>query len=77
MKKVFYFSLMVMTMFLMTACSSSGPGDAMKKYGNYLIKGDYEKSVDGIDLEEQLAEENGRAKGRACVHAERESFQRI
>lgn len=30
MKKVFYFSLMVMTMFLMTACSSSGPGDAMK-----------------------------------------------
>ena len=64
MKKVFYFSLMVMTMFLMTACSSSGPGDAMKKYGNYLIKGDYEKFVE-------------RAKGRACVHAERESFQRI
>ena len=31
MKKVFYFSLMVMTMFLMTACSSSGPGDAMEK----------------------------------------------
>ena len=52
MKKVFYFSLMVMTMFLMTACSSSGPGDAMKKYGNYLIKGDYEKFVDGIALDD-------------------------
>ena len=47
MKKVFYFSLMVMAMFVMTACSSSSsPGDAMKKYGNYLIQGDYEKFVD-------------------------------
>mgnify|MGYP001538881714 CR=1 FL=1 len=76
MKKVFYFSLMVMTMFLMTACSSSGPGDAMKKYGNYLIKGDYEKFVDGLAFDESVGE-NERAKGRACVHAERESFQRI
>ena len=49
MKKVFYFSLMVMAMFMMAACSSSSsPGDAMKKYSNYLIKGDYEKFVDGI-----------------------------
>ena len=51
MKKVFYFSLIVMAMFMMAACSSSsGPGDAMKKYSNYLIKGDYEKFVDGIAL---------------------------
>lgn len=51
MKKVFYFSLMVMAMFMMAACfSSSSPGDAMKKYSNYLIKGDYEKFVDGIAL---------------------------
>ena len=49
MKKVFYFSLM----FMMAACSSSSsPGDAMKKYSNYLIKGDYEKFVDGIALDD-------------------------
>lgn len=53
MKKVFYFSLMVMAMFMMAACSSSSsPGDAMKKYSNYLIKGDYEKFVDGIALDD-------------------------
>ena len=52
MKKVFYFSLMVMTMFLMTACSSSGPGDAMKKYGNYLIKG-VDESVGAEKMKEQ------------------------
>lgn len=50
----------------------------MKKYGNYLIKGDYEKFVDGLAFDESVgAGENERAKGRACVHAERESFQRI
>ena len=38
MKKVFYFSLMVMAMFMMAACSSSSsPGDAMKKYSNYPV----------------------------------------
>jgi len=53
MKKVFYFSLMIMTMFVMAACSSSGgPGDAMKKYGNYLIKGNYEKFVDGLAFDQ-------------------------
>ncbi|MBD9091715.1 MAG: DUF4878 domain-containing protein [Bacteroides oleiciplenus] len=55
MKKVFYFSLMVMTMFVMAACSSSsGPGDSMKKYCNDLIKGNYEKFVDGIALGENV-----------------------
>lgn len=49
MKKIFYFSLMVMTMFVMAACSStSTPGGAMKQYGKYLTDGDYEKFVDGI-----------------------------
>ena len=55
MKKVFYFSLMVMTIFVMAACSSpSGPGDAMKKYCNDLVKGNYEKFVDGIALGENI-----------------------
>ena len=58
MKKVFYFSLMVMAMFMMAACSSSSsPGDAMKKYSNYLIKGDYEKFVDGLAFDESVGAE--------------------
>ena len=77
MKKVFYFSLMVMTMFLMTACSSSGPGDAMKKYGNYLIKGDYEKFVDGLAFDESVGAEKMKEQKDGLVYAERESFQRI
>ena len=58
MKKVFYFSLMVMAMFMMAACSSSSsPGDAMKKYSNYLIKGDYEKFVDDSETADKLKEQ--------------------
>lgn len=54
MKKVFYLSLMVMAMFVMAACSSSPstPGDALKKYSEYLQKGDYEKFVDGLAFDE-------------------------
>ena len=32
-------------------------GDAMKKYGNYLIKGDYEKFVDGLAFDESVGAE--------------------
>lgn len=44
MKKVFYFTMMVMAVFVMAACSSSPstPGDALKKYSGYLQSGDYE-----------------------------------
>ncbi len=54
MKKVFYFSMMVMAMFLMTACSSSPatPGDALKKYSEFLQSGDYENFVEGLAFEE-------------------------
>lgn len=50
MKKVFYFSMMVMAMFVMTACSSSSntPGGALKKYSEYLKNGEYEKFVEGM-----------------------------
>lgn len=60
MKKGFYFSLMVMmTMFVMAACSSSTstPGDAMKKYSDYLIQGDYEKFVDGFAFDGEMTAE--------------------
>lgn len=58
MKKVFYFSVMTMVVFFMAACSSSDtPGGAMKKYGNYLIEGDYEKFVDGFAFAEDLDSE--------------------
>ena len=43
MKKVFYFTMMVMAVFVMAACSSSPstPGDALKKYSGYLQSGDF------------------------------------
>mgnify|MGYP001057182432 CR=1 FL=1 len=77
MKKVFYFSLMVMTMFLMTACSSSGPGDAMKKYGNYLIKGDYEKFVDGLAFDESVGAEKMKEQkdGLVSMLKEKEKYR--
>lgn len=51
MKKVFYVSLMVMTMFIIAACSStSTPGGAMKQYAGYLVNGNYEKFVEGFDV---------------------------
>lgn len=54
MKKVFYFSVMVMAMFVMASCSSSPstPGDALKKYSQYLQSGDYEKFVEGLAFDE-------------------------
>ena len=50
MKKVFYFTMMVMAVFVMAACSSSPstPGDALKKYSGYLQSGDYENFVEGL-----------------------------
>lgn len=54
MKKVFYFSVMVMAMFVMASCSSSPstPSDALKKYSQYLQSGDYEKFVEGLAFDE-------------------------
>ncbi len=55
MKKGFYFSLMVMAVFVIAACSStSTPGGAMKQYGNYLVNGDYEKFVDGFAVDSEM-----------------------
>lgn len=68
MKKVFYFSLIAMTMFIMAACSSSdGPGDAMKRYSNYLIKGNYEKFVDGIAFRQDATPDNLKEQKDALV----------
>lgn len=45
--------MIVMTMFVMAACSSSNtPGGALKQYSEYLQKGDYEKFVDGLTFDE-------------------------
>ena len=54
MKKVFYFTMMVMAVFVMAACSSSPstPGDALKKYSGYLQSGDYENFVEGLAFDD-------------------------
>lgn len=49
MKKVFYFGMLAIAILVMAACSSSNnPGDALKKYGQYLQNGDYENFVEGL-----------------------------
>lgn len=49
MKKVFYFGMLAIAILVMAACSSSSnPGDALKKYGQYLQNGDYENFVEGL-----------------------------
>ena len=55
MKKVLYFSLMLVAMLAMASCSSSpsSPGSAMKEYSEYLQKGDYAKFVDGLAFDDK------------------------
>lgn len=49
MKKVFYFGMLAIAILVMAACSSSNnPGDALKKYGQYLQNGNYENFVEGL-----------------------------
>lgn len=73
MKKVFYFSMMVMAMFVMTSCSSSSntPGGALKKYSEYLKNGEYEKIVEGMAFKDsQDAAKVKESKGSAGFHAQ-------
>ncbi|KAA6336727.1 hypothetical protein EZS27_015131 [termite gut metagenome] len=53
MKKIIYFSLLLITLFTIAACFSETetPGAAAKKYAEYLVSGDYEKFVDAIAIE--------------------------
>jgi len=72
MKKnvVYLFGLLVMSVFLFSACSSSGssPGEAAKKYMNHFKTGDYEKFVDGMAVGEDSSEEEIKA-GKAMMLA--------
>lgn len=69
MKKVFYLSMMAIAMLVMAACSSSpsGPGEALKKYSEYLQKGDYEKFVDGLAFAESQDAANIKEEKEALV----------
>lgn len=54
MKKVIYFSLFVLTLGIFAACSSSEtPGEAAKKYAQYIADGKYEQFIDGMALNEK------------------------
>lgn len=58
MKKVFYFSFMMVAMFALAACSSTDtPSGAMTKYATYLIQGNYEKFVEGFAFDQDLTPE--------------------
>ncbi|MDR3118144.1 MAG: DUF4878 domain-containing protein [Mediterranea sp.] len=57
MKKMIYFSLLVLLPGLFAACSSAGPGEAAKKYAQYIADGQYGKFIDGIAFDENTTEE--------------------
>ena len=58
MKKVTGSLMMLAVMFMFTACSS-GPKNAMEKYGNDLVKGDYVSFANGIATKNAMtAEQN-------------------
>lgn len=58
MKKTIYFSLMVLCMMFIAACSSDSPGKAAKKYASYMQSGEYEKFVDGFYFGEDASPED-------------------
>ena len=58
MKKAIYFSLMVLCMVFVAACSSDSPGKAAKKYASYMQSGEYEKFVDGFYFEGEASTED-------------------
>lgn len=74
MKKnvIYLFGLFTLCFFLFSACSSSessnSPGEAAKKYTNYLKSGDYEKFVDGVAVGEDVSEKELEA-GKAMLVA--------
>lgn len=58
MKKMIYFSLFVLTLGIFAACSSSEkPGEAAKKYAQYVADGKYDKFVDAIAYDENATAE--------------------
>ena len=58
MKKVIYFSLFVLTLGMFAACSSSEkPGEAAKKYAQYVADGKYDKFIDAIAFDESASPE--------------------
>jgi len=59
MKKVIYFSLFVFTLGIFTACSSSDrPGEAAKKYAQYIADGKFDEFMDGIAFDENATTED-------------------
>lgn len=55
MKKFFYLGLFTALLFVISSCGgASTPGEAAKKYIEYVQNGEYEKFVDGIAFNEKM-----------------------
>lgn len=62
MKKLIYFCMMLVMMFIVSACSDNSPSGALKSYTKAYIDGDYEKYVDGIYFSKAEGEDLVEAK---------------
>lgn len=60
MKKVIYFSLMIMAIVVMASCSQDTPGKAAAKYCGYVQSGDFDKFVEGIAFDEKVTPEQAK-----------------
>lgn len=60
MKKVFYFSLMIMAMVIMASCSQDTPSKAAAKYSGYIQSGDFDEFVEGIAFDEKVTPEQAK-----------------
>jgi len=68
-KNLFYLlGLMAICLFTFSSCSSESPGDAAKKYMNYMKSGDYDKFVDGIAVGEDTPKDEVEA-GKTMLKA--------
>lgn len=62
MKKLVYFSTLLVMMFIVSACSDNTPSGALKSYTTAYMNGDFEKYVDGIYFSKVDPEDIAEAK---------------
>ncbi len=68
MKKGIYFAFLATLLITFAACSAGSPGEAAKKYANYLKNGDYEKFAEGIAMSEDMSADEAK-QGRQMFAA--------
>ncbi|MCD8029365.1 MAG: DUF4878 domain-containing protein [Bacteroides sp.] len=68
MKKLIHFAFLATVVLTLAACSAGSPGEAAKKYANYLKSGNYEKFAEGIAMSDDVSAEEAR-QGRQMLAA--------